>query len=129
MPKPPCKRPFKFEHGWLKRDDFSDLVKLVWEKHVAGLNTIQRWNKEIIRYAYIPWWMGVTYIWVAKDEKLRLSSLTDDIEVTAYVRLLTMQEIEMKCCSNTWLAELLPKSNSSGTNNLKLNSFWKEIRI
>jgi hypothetical protein len=31
IPKPLCKRTFKFELGWLQREGFHDMVKNVWE--------------------------------------------------------------------------------------------------
>jgi hypothetical protein len=46
-PNPQRKRPFKFEVGWLCRDGFSDMVKKVWEKPVAGSTPIQRWNNKL----------------------------------------------------------------------------------
>jgi hypothetical protein len=45
--KPPCKRPFKFELGWLQREGFHDMVKKVWEIPVNGNNPILRWNNKM----------------------------------------------------------------------------------
>jgi hypothetical protein len=44
MPRPLCKRPFKFELGWLQREGFQDMVKMVWERLVSGNTPILRWN-------------------------------------------------------------------------------------
>jgi hypothetical protein len=46
-PLPPRRRPFKFELGWLNRDDFSDMIKCIWDKPVAGSTPIQRWNNKL----------------------------------------------------------------------------------
>ena len=34
--RPQCKRQFKFELGWLHREGFQDMVKLMWERPVIG---------------------------------------------------------------------------------------------
>jgi hypothetical protein len=46
-PQPPCKRPFKFELGWLQWEGFHDMVKKVWERPVNGINPILRWNNKM----------------------------------------------------------------------------------
>ena len=45
--RPQCKRQFKFELGWLQREGFYDMVKMVWERPVAGQSAIQRWNNKL----------------------------------------------------------------------------------
>jgi hypothetical protein len=46
-PRPPSKRPFKFELGWLQRDGFQDMVKTVLERPVSGNTPILRWNNKM----------------------------------------------------------------------------------
>jgi hypothetical protein len=46
-PRPPHKRPFKFELGWLQRDGFHDMVRKVWERPVSGNTPILMWNNKI----------------------------------------------------------------------------------
>jgi hypothetical protein len=46
-PRPPCKRSFKFELGWLQREGFHDMVKDVWERPVLGQSPIVRWNNKM----------------------------------------------------------------------------------
>jgi hypothetical protein len=41
-PKPLCKRPFKFELGWLQREGFHDMVKNVWDRPLSGNTPILR---------------------------------------------------------------------------------------
>jgi hypothetical protein len=43
-PRQQSPRKFQFEIGWLQRDGFHNMVKEIWERPVAGLNLIQRWN-------------------------------------------------------------------------------------
>jgi hypothetical protein len=38
---------FKFELGWLLRDDFFDLVAEVWRKEKKGVTSMQLWQNKI----------------------------------------------------------------------------------
>jgi hypothetical protein len=51
--------------------------------------------------------LGAACNWILKKEKIRLSSVIDDLEALAEVRLLSRQEIELKRQSNAQLASLL----------------------
>jgi hypothetical protein len=95
-PRPPCKRSFKFELGWLQREEFHDMVKAVWERPVLGQSPIVRWNSKMSALSkhLSGWARHVTGI--LKKEKLRLSSIIDDLEALAEVRPLSVQEIELK---------------------------------
>jgi hypothetical protein len=46
-PRPLCMRPFKFQLGWLHRDDFLDMVKNVRERPIVGNSPIVRWNNKM----------------------------------------------------------------------------------
>jgi mannosylglycoprotein endo-beta-mannosidase len=93
--------------GWLQRDGFSDMVKRVWERPVAGVSPIQRWNNKIraLRKHLGGWARHVAGI--LKSEKLRLSTLIDDLEALAETRLLSTQEIELKSQYNAQMASML----------------------
>ena len=39
-PRPYCKCQFKFELGWLHREEFVDMVKSVWDRPVPGQSAI-----------------------------------------------------------------------------------------
>jgi hypothetical protein len=82
---PPCNHRFKFELGWLQRDGFHDMVKSVWDRPVTMLSPIQRWNYKIraLRSDLSGWARHVTG--VLKKEKLRLSSIIDDLEALAEI--------------------------------------------
>jgi hypothetical protein len=44
------KRPqFKFELGWLLREDFFYFVSEVWNKENRGVNSLLRWQNKITR--------------------------------------------------------------------------------
>jgi hypothetical protein len=47
IPKPMCKRPFKFELGWLQHEGFHDMVKNVWDIPDSGNTPILRWNNKM----------------------------------------------------------------------------------
>jgi hypothetical protein len=106
-PRPLCKRPFKFELGWLQREGFHDMVKKVWERPVAGNTPIMRWNKKMraLRKYLSGWASQVSGI--LKKEKIRLSSIIDDLEALAEIRPISSQEIELKIQSNAQIASLL----------------------
>jgi hypothetical protein len=40
---------FKFELGWLLREDFIDMVAGVWRKEQGGINPLERWQCKIQR--------------------------------------------------------------------------------
>ena len=63
-----------------------------------------------------------------KKEKIRLSSIIDELEAFAGVRPLSTHEIELKNQSDADMAGFL-REEELGANDQKLNSFWKEIRI
>ena len=96
LPRPPSNRRFKFELGWLHREGFLELVKKVWERPVAGVTPVQRWNNKIRALrTYLAGWARHT-TGVLRKEKQRLSSIIDDLEALAEVRPLSMHEIELK---------------------------------
>ena len=45
--KPHTHHHFKFELGWLHREGFQDMVKMVWDRSVAGQSAIHRWNNKL----------------------------------------------------------------------------------
>ena len=106
-PRPPCKCQFKFELGWLQRDGFKNQVRTIWERLVAGSSPIQRWNNKLraLRRHLSGWARNTAGL--LKKEKLRLSSIIDDLEAIAEIRPLTTQEIEYKSQSNATLAGTL----------------------
>ena len=83
------------------------MVKRVWERPVPGLTPIQRWNNKIsaLRKHLKGWARHM--VGQLKNEKLRLSSIIDELEAAAEVRPLSMQEIELKNRSNAEMAGLL----------------------
>ena len=83
IPRPPDKHQFKFEFGWLHREGFGDLVKMIWSKPVRGATPIQRWINKIrnLRTFLRGWARHTTGI--LKKEKARLSGIIDDLEAIA----------------------------------------------
>jgi hypothetical protein len=102
-----CKHQFKFELGWLQRDGFSDMVKRVWERPVAGSSSIQRWNNKLrALWKHLRGWARHV-AGILKAEKLRLTCLIDDLEALAETRLLSPQEIDLKNQYNAQMASML----------------------
>ena len=87
MPRPPCNKLFKFELAWLHREGFQEMVKKIWERPVAGVTPIHRWNNEIraIRTHLVCWARHTTGF--LKKEKERLASIIDALEALTEVRL------------------------------------------
>jgi hypothetical protein len=106
-PKPLCKRLFKFELGWLQREGFHDMVKNVWDRPVSGNTPILRWNNKMrtMRKHLSEWASHTTGI--LKKEKLRLSTIIDELEALVEVRLLSSVEIYLKGQVNAQIAALL----------------------
>jgi response regulator RpfG family c-di-GMP phosphodiesterase len=129
IPKPLCKRPFKFELGWLQREGFYDMVKNVWDRPVSGNTPILRWNNKMraIR-KHLSGWASHT-AGILKKEKLRLSTIIDELEALAEVRLLSSVEIDLKSQANTQIAVLLREEELKCTSVQRLNLSWKVIRI
>src|SRR3954470_365148 len=80
---------FKFELGWMIRDGFYEMVKAIWEKPVGGQTPILRWNNKMRTLRkFLRGWARHT-AGILKNEKLRLTSIIDDLEVSAEIRPLT----------------------------------------
>jgi hypothetical protein len=83
------------------------MVKSVWERSVIGQTPIARWNNKIrATRKHLGGWARHT-AGILKKEKLRLSSIIDNLEALAEVRPLLPQEIELKSQSNAQIARLL----------------------
>jgi hypothetical protein len=83
------------------------MVKRVWERPFADSSPIQRWNNKIraLRKHLGGWARHVAGF--LKSEKLRLSTLIDDLEALAETRLLSAQEVELKSQYNAQIASML----------------------
>jgi hypothetical protein len=105
--KPSSNHRFKFELGWLQRDGFHDMVKKVWDRPITVGSPIQRWNHKIrLLHSHLCGW-AQHVSGALKKEKLRLSSIIDDLEALAEVGPLSTHEIELKNQSNAKIASLL----------------------
>jgi hypothetical protein len=83
------------------------MVKEVWEKPVAGHTPIQKWNNKMRALRkFLGGWARHT-VGILKKEKLRLSSIIDELEALAEVRPLSEHEIEIKNHLNAQIANML----------------------
>jgi hypothetical protein len=82
-PKHPGNHRFKFELGWLQREDFHDMVKSVWDRPVVAASPIIRWNNKLrsLRSHLSGWARNITGVF--KKENIRLFSIIDDLEAFA----------------------------------------------
>jgi hypothetical protein len=128
-PKPLGNHRFKSEHGWLQWDGFHDMVKTVCDRPIIAGSPIQRWNYKIcaLRSHLSGWARHVNA--APKKEKLRRSSITDDLEDLVEVGPLSMHEFELKNQSNEKIASLLMRRNSNDTNVQRAVLFLKEIQM
>jgi hypothetical protein len=104
-PRQPCKRPFKFELEWLQREDFDDMVNNIWERLVAGITSILRWNTNMraMRKHLSEWASHVAGILKTKNFAYHLLLIIWRL----WMRPLSAQEIELKSQSNAQIAGLL----------------------
>jgi hypothetical protein len=82
--------------------------KKVWKRPVTGWSPIKRRNyklQALHKHLFFFWARHVTSI--LKREKLRLSSIIDELESLAEVRLVYTHEIELKSQSNAQIVDLL----------------------
>jgi hypothetical protein len=83
------------------------MVKSVWERPIPTASPIKRWNNKIrALHSHLSGWARHVS-GVIKKEKLRLSSIIDDLEALAKVGPLSTHEIELKNQSNAKIASLL----------------------
>ena len=76
------------------------MVKEVWDKPVAGPTPIHKWNNKMCALRkFLRGWARHT-AGILKKEKLRLSSIIDDLEALAEIRALSDLELEIKSQSN-----------------------------
>jgi hypothetical protein len=83
------------------------MVKAVWDRPTTAVSTIQRWNYKIrALHSHLSGWAW-NVMGVLKKERLRLSSIIDDLEALAEVGPLSAHEIELKNQSYAKIASLL----------------------
>ena len=101
------KHQFKFELGWLNREGFDDMVKMVWARPVNGATPLDRCNNKIraLRKHLRGWARHLAGL--LKKEKNRMSSIIDELESLAEWRPLSTHEIELKKQSNAEMAAIL----------------------
>jgi hypothetical protein len=87
---------FKFELGWLTRDDFFELVKEVWKYENRGRSPMKRWQNKIrrLRRFLRGWARNVSS--QNKKHKHDLLVKIDDLDRRAETVLLSPQEVELR---------------------------------
>ena len=89
----PIKPQFKFELGWLLRDDFDDLVKKIWSQPVVGDSARQQWNNKICI--------------MRKFLRERMCSIIDELDKIIELRPLSASESDLKRHSNEQVGRML----------------------
>jgi hypothetical protein len=87
---------FKFELGWLSRDDFYELVVDVWNNKLRGKMLLQKWKNEIqrLRQFLRGWAKNVRGNY--KKEKAELIRKADELVKKAEMQPLSDREIDRK---------------------------------
>lgn len=103
-----CSQPlFRFELGWLLREDFRRVLTNCWTKEIRGATNIERWQNKIrrLRQFLRGWAKNISGAY--RKEKMRLMTKADDLDKLAETRLLTSHELELKNSVKQALAQLL----------------------
>jgi hypothetical protein len=97
---------FKFELGWLLRDQFTDIVREIWESASEEVDSMRRWQAKIrrLRQHLRGWAKNVSG---ANKEKKGLLDKLDMLDKKAEVSLLSAQETDLKQCLHNCLSQLL----------------------
>jgi exonuclease III len=100
-------RPFKFERGWLLREDFYDMVANIWQSENAGSTSLERWQSKIrrLRQHLRGWAMHTAGSY--KKEKKKLLALLENLDKKAEDSSLSDQEINLKHYLKERLVSLL----------------------
>jgi hypothetical protein len=100
-------RPFRFERGWLLKEDFFDLVANIWRSENSGSSPLQRWQSKIHRLRqHLRGWasnMAGSY----KKEKKTLLALLHNLDKKAENDRLIDHEINLKHYLKERLVSLL----------------------
>ena len=89
-------RPFKFERGWLIRDDFYDMVASIWQSETSGRTSLERWQNKIRRLRqHLRDWAKHT-VGTYRKEKKRLLAILEKLDKKAETNFLSDQEVNFK---------------------------------
>jgi hypothetical protein len=91
---------FKFKLGWLLRDGFANMVKNIWSAEIGSGTAMERWKAKIrrLRQQLRGWAKNVSGAY--KKEKKELLDKLDSLDKKAESTLITLYEINLKCCLN-----------------------------
>jgi hypothetical protein len=98
---------FKFELGWLLRDEFIDMIRDLWSNTTIGHTPMKRWQEKIrrVRQYLRGWTKNVSGQY--KKEKKEIMNILDDLDKKAETSALETHERDLKQFLNNRLAELL----------------------
>jgi hypothetical protein len=98
---------FKFEMGWLLRDGFIDMIRVIWSNTSSRGTPMEEWQGKIRRVRqYLRGWAKHTSGQYKKEKKKILNTM-DRLDKKAETTHLSMNEIDLKHYLNNRLAELL----------------------
>jgi hypothetical protein len=83
------------------------MVKNIWSNEVVSGTAMERWQAKIrrLRQHLRSWAKNVSGAY--KKEKKKLLDTLDSLDKKAETTLLTLSEIDLKCCLNNRLTQLL----------------------
>jgi len=98
---------FKFELGWLMRDDFCDVVIQTWQQECRGNTSLERWQNKIRRLRQFLRGWAKNKSGHYKKEKKELISMLDQLDKKSENERLEGWEIDLKQTLKTRLVQLL----------------------
>lgn len=102
-------QPFKFELGWLLRDDFFDIVKENWTNKNGGNSPMEKWQSKMrrLRQHLRGWAKNISSKYKKENKGIldRLSVLDKKAETVC----LSAQELEVRNTMQNRLAQLVRK--------------------
>jgi hypothetical protein len=88
---------FRFELGWLLRDNFFDLVAPVWQSEYRGNTAMTRWQNKIRRTRrFLRGWAKNLFS-QTRSKKSELIRKLDDIDLKAESYVLSSSELDERC--------------------------------
>ena len=88
---------FRFELGWLLRDDFFDIVAPVWQSENRGNTPMARWQNKIRRTRRFLRGWAKNLVSQTRSKKCELISKLDVIDLKAESSVLSSLELDERC--------------------------------
>jgi hypothetical protein len=116
---------FKFELGWLLREDFFDMVANIWSSVTEESSPMERWQAKIHRLRqHLRGWSKHTS-GVNKKQKHEIIGKLDEIDKKAEVSNLLPHELDLKHFLQNKLAQMLREEELKWYQRAKTQNFMQ----